>query len=438
MKFRAITKVGKAVVAASLVVSLLLLGGCGTGEQSQGSGGSSVSEAEAAAAERGYILIGIPNPSTGPLAGFGQGSPWAEERALEAINKDGGIFIKSLNKKLPVKFKIVDTESNPTKAGDLASKLVLDDKVNLLLVRHTADTVNPVSAVAERYGVPTIALDNPVDTWLTGGPYKWSYLAFWNVDSVANQFMALWSQAGDQTNKTVGMLFPNDSDGTTWSKIFAQKLPGQGFKIVDPGRFPVGTKDYSAIISQFKKENVQIVTGVVIPPDFATFWKQAHQMGFSPKIVTVGKAYLFPTDAAAIGGNLAQGLTSEVWWTPYHPFKSSLTGETAKALAEAWTKSTNQQWTPTLGFKYAGLEIAYDTLKRTESLDPEKLREAIGQTDLDTMVGHIKYNNQQYALTPMTGGQWTQGQGGSWELQIVNNKLNPEIPTTAKMIFPLP
>ena len=76
---------------------------------------------KAVAAKRDYILIGHPNPSTGPIAGFGEASPWADNRAVDAINKQGGIYIKEYGKKLPVKVKIVDTESNPTKAADRKS-----------------------------------------------------------------------------------------------------------------------------------------------------------------------------------------------------------------------------------------------------------------------------------------------------------------------------
>ena len=76
----------------------------------------------------------------------------------------------------------------------------------------------------------------------------------------------------------------------------------------------------------------------MIPPDFATFWSQAAQQGFKPKIVTIGKALLFPSVIESLGER-GNGLTSEIWWTPNHPFKSGLTGQSAKELTDAWTKS---------------------------------------------------------------------------------------------------
>src|SRR4030042_5308877 len=70
----------------------------------------------ARAEKKDFILIGHPNPSTGPIASFGEASPWADELAIEEINKQGGIFIKEAGKKLPLKLKLVDTASDPTKA----------------------------------------------------------------------------------------------------------------------------------------------------------------------------------------------------------------------------------------------------------------------------------------------------------------------------------
>ena len=40
-------------------------------------------------------------------------------------------------KKVPVKVKVVDTESDPTKETEVAYKLVLRDKVDLMVTMHT-------------------------------------------------------------------------------------------------------------------------------------------------------------------------------------------------------------------------------------------------------------------------------------------------------------
>ncbi len=91
------------------------------------------------------------------------------------------------------------------------------------------------------------------------------------------------------TNKVVGALWPNDGDGNAWGdpqRGFPAALTKAGYKLVDPGRYPNLSDDFSAQISAFKKEQVEIVTGVPIPPDWTTFWKQAAQQGFKPKVAS--------------------------------------------------------------------------------------------------------------------------------------------------------
>jgi branched-chain amino acid transport system substrate-binding protein len=40
------------------------------------------------------------------------------------------------------------------------------------------------------------------------------------------------------------------------------------------------------------------------------------------------------------------------------PFKSSLTGQSAKALAADWESSTGKQWTQPIGYGHALFEVA--------------------------------------------------------------------------------
>jgi branched-chain amino acid transport system substrate-binding protein len=399
-------------------------------------GGASLFPRISGAAERDYILIGHPAPITGPIAAFGETSLWANEHAVKQINRYGGIPISG--KRLPVRVKSADTESNPTKAAEVATKLILQDKVDLMVVLHTPDTVNPVGAICERYEVPCISSVAPIESWLTGGPYKWTFHFFWDLEQIINVYTGMWNEFADKTDKVVGGFWPNDPDGTVWAQEFGKKLTGMGYRVVDVGRFPYGMQDFSAFISTWKKEKVDILTGVPIPPDWATCWRQCHQQRFIPKFATIGKACLFPAAVEAIGGDLAKGLTTEVWWTPYHPFVDSLTGATCQQLAQAWTESTKREWTQPLGFDWAAFEIAADVLKRAASLDKKKIREALVNTDLRTVVGYIKFNEKNFSLTPLVGGQWVKGKKWPWDLQIVYNKEATNIPTTGKLIFPIP
>jgi branched-chain amino acid transport system substrate-binding protein len=389
------------------------------------------------AAKRDYILIGHPAPATGPIAAFGESSKWADKRAVAEINKNGGIYLKELGKRLPVRVKAIDTESNPTKAAEVTSKLILQDKVDLMLSMGTPDTVNPVDAICEKFQVPAVSSVAPIEPWLTGGPYKWSYHFFWGLGDIITVFTGMWGAFADQTNKVVGGFWPNDPDGAVWAVEFGKALKSAGYKVVDVGRFPYGMNDFSSFINTWKKEKVEILTGVPIPPDWATLWRQCHQQGFIPKIATIGKAILFPAAVEAMGGNLADGLTSEIWWSPSHPFKSTLGGYSCQKLADIWFEDTGRQWTQPMGFEWAAYEVAANVLLRAGSLDKKKIRDALSATNMDTIVGKVNFNEKHFSLTPLVGGQWVKGTKYPWDLQITYNKEHTYIPATGKMTFPI-
>lgn len=387
----------------------------------------------ASAAKKDHILVGRCNPSTGPLAAFGEPSPWIDDRAIAEINKDGGLYIEELGKKLPVKMKMLDTESDSTKAAELAARLILNDKIDIMIALHTPNMVNPITATCERFKVPCISLDAPLEAWLPGGPYNWTHHSFWSVEKdFFPVCKGMWPQV--ETNKVVGLLANNDPDGIAFGDAFKQMLPPLGYKVIDPGSFPYGTQDFTSLINAWKKEKVEILFGNVITPDFITCWRQCHQMGFKPKIATVARAILFPASVEALGGDIAIGLSTEVWWSPHHPFNSSLTGESANDLCNAYMEKTGKQWSQPIGFKHAAYEVLSDALKRAKTLDKEKLLKAIDDTDMNTIVGPIKYNDENYSRTPLVGGQWVKGTKFPFELKIVYNKEHTNIPASGMLL----
>jgi branched-chain amino acid transport system substrate-binding protein len=67
-------------------------------------------------------------------------------------------------------------------------------------------------------------------------------------------------------------------------------------------------------------------------------------------------------------------------------------------------------------------------------LNKDRLREAIAATNLNTIVGPIKYNKENYSRTPLVGGQWVKGKKWPWEIVITYNKEHSEIPTAGKTV----
>ncbi|MFO1057077.1 MAG: ABC transporter substrate-binding protein [Dongiaceae bacterium] len=389
------------------------------------------------------IKLGYVSPRTGPLAPFAEADDFVIGGVREALK--AGLQVGG--KSYPVEIIVKDSQSNPNRAAEVAGELIQSDAVDLMLVASTPETTNPVSDQCEVAGVPCISTVAPWQPWFFtrgGDPakgFQYTYHFFWGLEDIIAVFTNMWGKL--QTSKVVGGLFPNDGDGNAWGdkqRGFPPVLAQKGYQLIDPGRYQNLSDDFSAQIAAFKNGKVEIVTGVVIPPDWTTFWKQARQQGFNPRIASVGKALLFPVSVEALG-DAGQNLSSEIWWGPTHPFKSSLTGASAAELAKAYSTATGRQWTQPIGFVHALFEVAVDVLRRTQQVgDHEAVLAALTQTKLQSVVGDIAWGQgpvKNVAKTPLVGGQWRRGGAFKYDLVVTSNETAPIVPLGGEM-QPLP
>ena len=392
--------------------------------------------ANSASAQAKVIKIGHVSPRTGPLAGFGE----ADTFILDQVRGILGKGLQSGGKTYKVEIVSKDSQSSGSRAAEVASELIQRDKVDLLVTSGTPVTTNPVSDQAEVNETPCVATNCPWQPYFFGRKgdpakgFNWTYLFFWGLEDVIAAFTALWD--GAPTNKVVGGLFPNDADGNAWGdkeRGLPPALTAAGYKLIDPGRYQQMNNDFSSQIAAFKSAGAEIVTGVMIPPDFATFWSQAAQQGFKPKVVTIGKALLFPSAVSALGAR-GNGLTSEIWWSPNHPFKSGLTGQSCAQLAKAYEDSAKKPWSQPIGFQHALFEVAIDVLKRAKAIEPRAILDSIVATNYQSIVGPVQWTGKpvkNVTKTPLVAGQW-QMKGDKLELVITANKPHPNIPVGGK------
>ena len=382
------------------------------------------------------IKIGMITPETGPIAAFGEPSKWV----AEGVSKFLGDGIMVAGEKHPVQILNRDSQSNPNRASEVAAQLINNDRVDIMVASSTGDTTNPVADQCELNGVPCITSDDPWQYWFFGRKgdpkkgFQWTYHFFWGFDQVANMYAEMWLSI--PTNKKVGVMLTNDPDGIAASDPvhgLPATIKSHGFDVNFLGLYPPLSDDFTAQIAKLKNMNADVACGIFNPPQFAIFWTQCAQQGFRPKIMTPPKALLFPTAVEALG-NRGTGTSTEVWWSHHHPFKSSLTGETAQQYCDAYEKASGKQWTQPLGFKHANLEVAIDVLKRAKKLDAASIRDAIAQTDYHSIVGPITWKGgptnpvPNVCTTPLVGGQWEKGTKWKYDLNIVFNKTAPEIP----------
>jgi branched-chain amino acid transport system substrate-binding protein len=401
-----------------------------------------------AAATARAIRIGYVSPQSGALAAFGEADNYVLERVRAKVAE--GIVVG--NRTHPVEIVTADTQSDPDRARQVATDLVTGRPLDLLLVASTPDTTNPVADVCEGAGVPCISTGAPWETWWNGRkgdpakPFTWTWHFGWGLQDVAAVFTEMWNQV--ETNRVVGVLAPGDIEGGAWRDGTSGVLPAfgrAGFRVVDPGGYENQTDDFRPLIRKLLAADAQILTGVPQPPDIATFWKQASELGYRPRVATVSKAGLFPSFVDAMVPS-AEGLSCEVSWSPAHPYKSSISDSLAASVAADYTERTGKQWTQPIGAVSALFEVALDVLDRTGNVDDrENVLEMVRQTNTDTSLGRVAWGENKtlnpvpnVARTYLVGGQWRRGTTFPFDLVVVSNAKLAEVPAAGRPMRAIP
>lgn len=387
------------------------------------------------------IKIGYITALSGARAEFGESDPWM----LEQVKKitDQGLEIGG--NKYSVEFVVKDNQSNPNRSAAVGNELIQREGVDLMLVQDLDASV-ATGEMSDVAGIPSISTMGPWQAWMFGrgsNPaqgFPYSFTFFWGVEMAMQTFTKLWDQI--ETNKIVGDFYFDNPAGQAFADAklgLPAVMAGAGYTRTPGGMYKFDTQDFSAQVSKFKEANAQIVTGFGFPPNWATFWAQAGQMGFSPEAATYAAAFLFPSAIEALGDR-GNGMSTEVWWTPNMPWNSSLTGQSANELAKAWEENSGKQWVQTLGYSHALFETGIAALKNSgDPKNPDAVRDAIAGMKLNTMVGPVNWADSKIknvAVTEVAGGQWRKTNGGKnkFDLVINENGFAPSVKVQDKLI----
>jgi branched-chain amino acid transport system substrate-binding protein len=367
------------------------------------------------------IVIGASLPLSGPLAGFGSFQKWGYNRAVDEVNKAGGITIDG--KKEMVKLIIRDDKTDPNAAASNTETLISRDHVVAMLGSCTPSLVNAGALVAERAKKPLVAGCDPLEAFKS--VRKWNYVwdqFFDEPELAAVQFKAL-DEVKSQTNKKVAIWHDNGPDGQiVGGKIWPALANQYGYELVQDAEFPVDNSQFTSIIGDAKSKGAEIVLVDSITPQAVAIRKQMAAAGYTPKALVIEKG-AEPVQFAEALGKLSDGVLVGGYWDPTFPYPGA--ADLAKAF-ESETKLTSSQH---IADSYAAAQILLDGIAAAGSTDPEKINAAIAKTDKTYVVGPIKFSAEHTAALPIVSLQW---QGGKTVI------VWPKERKTGDFLFPMP
>ncbi len=341
--------------------------------------------------------------------------------AMDAINKSGGIKVG--NKSYPIEIKFYDDKSAPAESAKLIEKLITEDKVNFLLGPYSSGITIPDSIVAQRYKIPMVEGGGASGKIFSRhNPY-----IFGTLPSAGQYFRTtLEMLAGFKPKpKSIALIYGDDKFDISvakGAKKIAEKL---GLKVVLYEKISESSADFNTILTKVKSLNPDALLMAGHTEGGINLVQQAKELNVNVKMIslTVG-----PSEAdfrKSLGKN-AEYIFGVASWSPQMNFKGIIFKST-KEFVKLFKAKYNYDPDYHNASAVAELAVYKNAIERAGTLNPEKVRDAIAKTNIETIYGPVVFN---------PNGQI---KGSSVVLQIQGGQVYQVYPKgTKKPIYPMP
>ena len=337
------------LTVASLLMILALVG-CGKKESP---------------ADSNVIKIGVFEPVTGANAG---GAKWE----IEGIKLANKLYPEVLGKK--VELVIVDNKSDKVEAANAASRLVDKENVNAVIGSYGSSLSIAGGEIFKNAKIPAVGASctNPM---VTLDNEYYSRVCF--IDPFQGTVMANYA-FGKLNAKKVAIVQEVSNDyAVGLAKFFTdsfKKLTGDDKSIVAVANYNTGDTDFSAQLTNIKALNPDVIFAPGNFTESAALTKQARELGITAPII--GGDTWETQEFIDIGGKAVEGAIFSTFFDAAKP----ATSETEKFIGEFKKAFPDKEPAGVSALGYDAYLLIIDAIKRANSADPEKIKEAINQT----------------------------------------------------------
>ena len=322
------------------------------------------------------IKVGVNIEMTGNQANYGNAGLEGIRLAIKEANEAGGINGKKIT------LVEADSKSEAAEAVNAATKLISDDKVQVILGPAVTANVIAESQVATDNKVPVIgfAATNP-DVTVENGQVKPFIFRSCFIDPQQGTVMAKFATK-ELKAKTAVMYIDSSSDySKSLGKVFKETFEAAGGKVLMEESFLAKDQDFKAALTKLKTANADVIFVPAYYEEVGKIVKQARELGITcPMLGTDGWDDPKVADIAGVAA-----LNNTFFSTHYFSEDPG-----AKSFIDAFTKEYGHAPNVFAALGYDAGKLLVDALKRANSTDPEAIRKAIEETkDLQVATAKI-------------------------------------------------
>ncbi len=342
---------------------------------------------------------------------------------IKEVNAKGGIFVKEYNKRLPIELIRYDDKSDIGTVVKMVEKLILDDKVDLLLPPWSTAMNFAIAPIITKYQYPVmgVTVDSmKIKEMAHTLPYFFVHL---NQPPVkAEAIVPLLKELGV---KTAAVVHHTDLHGIEFAGYVTPQLSVGDIDVVMYKSYPIGAKDLSPLLKQVKAANVDAFLAFTYPPETFLITGQSKAIGFNPKLFYMSIGTAFAAYRETYGANTIEGVMGTGAWNPKVPYPG------AKDFWDRMVQFAGAGKVDWYGnaFAYSSVQVLEQAIEKAGTLDRRKIREVIATSTFDTVIGPVRYVDQINVQSPGEVGQW---QKGAFEIVAAKSKR------TAQPIYPKP
>ena len=276
-----------------------------------------------------------------------------------------------------------DDQSDAEMSAKLYERLIVQDKVDLLVGPYSSELTLIASGIAERHNFPMVAAGAASSViWEQG------FNNIFQIDAGAATYMHLPLRFAKQQGLSRIALLHAESEFPQEVVAGARKEAATlGLSIVFDESYPLGTANFSRLVEQVQAAGPEVVLGGTYLDDSIALMRQAKLSGLSPKLIafTVGPA--LPEFGEALGED-AEGVMGAVAWM--RGASLPMSQDFSYRYKEKFGRNAGVHAV----YGYAAGQVLEAAVRLAGSLDKNRIREELYALKFRSLLGRYQVDEQ--------------------------------------------
>ncbi|MCL5962359.1 MAG: amino acid ABC transporter substrate-binding protein [Chloroflexi bacterium] len=375
----------------------------------------------------GTILIGSSTSLTGSLAAEANLTLNGSRLAIDEYNKAGGISVGG--KRYKLELKSYDDAGNADATVKLIDRLINEDRAQFLLSPYGSNQVQAGAPISEKNKVLMINTGGAADSIFASG-FKYLFSTMVPASKYLVSTIDLALAQTDPPVKKIALIGVDDLFSVTALEATEKYSKSKGLEVVYSAKYSQATQDTSPLLTAIREQQPDALFGSGHLEDAVLTVQQAREVGIEVNLLgfTIGPA---TPDFVKSLGEEANYILGPTAWSPQQQISGDDVFKTSESFARLYQERFNEAPTYQSAFGAVGVVALAKAIEAANSIDTEKVREALINLDADTFWGKVKFNEQQVTADhPMLVEQIQNGEHVLvWPADVAIGRLLYPIPS---------